>query len=115
LHTLATRRCRPRTKESDLLSMAAINEMLYELDGWMPNDEGSRIQRSFHFKDFYQTMAFINAVAWVAQQQDHHPDMQVSYNHCQIHYTTHSIGGVTENDLICAAKINSLLDSNATA
>ena len=64
------------------------------------------LEREFIFKDFHQTMAFVNGVALVAHQQDHHPDMQVSYNRCEVKFSTHSIGGLSENDFICAAKVD---------
>ncbi len=67
------------------------------------------IYRLFKFKNYYETIAFVNAVAWIANQEDHHPDMDVSYNRCLVRYTTHAIGGLSENDFICAAKINALI------
>ena len=109
MQALAARQCKPRSSKSDLISSTDLDALLPELEGWTPDTEQRILQRRFRFKDFYQTMAFVNAVAWIAQQQDHHPEMQVSYNQCHIHYTTHSIGGLSENDLICAAKINALL------
>jgi 4a-hydroxytetrahydrobiopterin dehydratase len=56
-------------------------------------------------------MAFVNAVAWVAHREDHHPDLEVSYKRCRVRYSTHAIGGLSENDFICAAKLNALLES----
>jgi 4a-hydroxytetrahydrobiopterin dehydratase len=63
----------------------------------------------FQFKNYYETMAFVNAVAWVAHREDHHPDLEVGYNKCTVRYSTHSVGGLSENDFICAAKVDSLL------
>jgi len=57
-------------------------------------------------------MAFVNAIAWMAHQEDHHPDLEVSYNFCRVRYTTHAIGGLSENDFICAAKVDALLQLN---
>jgi len=68
-----------------------------------------KIIRVFRFPDFHRTMAFVNAVAWMAHQEDHHPDMEVSYNTCTVRYHTHAIRGLSENDFICAAKINALM------
>ena len=114
MQALATRQCRPRTDPSDRLSNAAINQSLTELAGWTLDEHGPALQRRFKFKDFSQTMLFVNAVAWIAQQQDHHPDLQLGYNHCQVRYSTHSIAGVSENDLICAAMINRVFDNMAS-
>ena len=61
------------------------------------------------FSNYYQTMAFVNAVAWIANQTDHHPELSVSYNQCRVEYSTHDINGLSENDFICAAKVEALL------
>ena len=114
MHPLATRQCRPLTDQSDRLSIDAVNKFLADLEGWTLDEEGPALQRRFKFKNFPQTMLFVNAVAWLAQQQDHHPDVQFGYNQCQIRYTTHSVGGVSENDLICAARINTLFDNKTS-
>jgi len=75
---------------------------------WQIAADAKRLQRSFKFKDFYRTMSFVNAVAHVANSEDHHPDLQVGYNYCRLTFTTHSIGGLSHNDFICAAKIDRL-------
>jgi 4a-hydroxytetrahydrobiopterin dehydratase len=67
------------------------------------------LERRFEFRDFHETMAFVNAVAWIAHRHDHHPDMTVGFRHCQLRYTTHSAGGLTLKDFICAACIDALL------
>lgn len=71
--------------------------------------ENKKIQRTFQFKGFYKTMAFVNAVAWIANKEGHHPDMEVSFNRCVVNFTTHAIDGLTDNDFICAAKVDQLL------
>jgi 4a-hydroxytetrahydrobiopterin dehydratase len=76
---------------------------------WEFTADGSTISRDFKFSNYYETVAFVNLVAAVAHHQDHHPELNVSYNHCIVAYSTHSVGGITENDLICAAKIDMLL------
>ncbi|HKJ10521.1 MAG TPA: 4a-hydroxytetrahydrobiopterin dehydratase [Gammaproteobacteria bacterium] len=78
---------------------------------WSLNEQGKEISRAFRFKNYYHTMAFVNAVAWVAHQEDHHPDLEVGYNRCRVRYSTHAIGGLSENDFICAAKIDRLLQA----
>lgn len=88
-----------------------------QLDGWMSqihtdwqlNEKADQICRKFSLRDYYQTMAFANSVAWIAQQNDHHPDMHISYKTCVVEYTTHSAGGLTELDFKSAQAIDQLL------
>jgi 4a-hydroxytetrahydrobiopterin dehydratase len=103
---LAGKQCKPLPAGTPAYTEAEICAQLAELPGWeFANGE---ITRTFSFKDYYQTTAFANAVAWVSHQTDHHPDMEVGYNRCRVRYSTHSIGGISENDFICAAKVSSL-------
>ena len=84
-----------------------VDGLLKEVPGWqMANNE---LRREFKFKNYHETMAFVNATAWVSHRENHHPDMEVGYNNVVMRYSTHSAGGLTENDFICAAKINALL------
>ena len=71
------------------------------------------ITREFRFKNYYQTIAFVNALAWVAHSEDHHPFLEVHYNRCNVHFSTHSIGGLSENDFICAAKLDMLISGDS--
>jgi 4a-hydroxytetrahydrobiopterin dehydratase len=80
--------------------------LLAQVPGWTIAD--GLLQRRFKFPDFHHTMAFVNAVAWIAHEQDHHPDMAVSYNHCTLSWNTHSAGGLSINDFICAARVDAL-------
>lgn len=73
---------------------------------WSLDQDNQTIQHTFSFKNYYQTMAFVNVIAQIAHQQDHHPNLQVSYKQCTVTYNTHSVGGLSINDFICAAKIN---------
>ena len=73
-------------------------------------DSPPRIFKSYRFKNYHETMAFVNATAWVSHREDHHPDLTVSYNECKVSYITHAIGGLSENDFICAAKIDALFE-----
>lgn len=75
---------------------------------WVIAPDGRSIKRAWKFRDFHRTMSFVNAVAHVANAEDHHPDLQVGYDYCRISYSTHAIGGLSENDFICAAKIDRL-------
>lgn len=105
---LAGRECRPYPKGTPALSLEQATELLREIPGWTINSSSSNISREFRFKDFHQTMAFVNALAWIAHQTDHHPDLEVGYNRCNVTFSTHSIAGLSDNDFICAARINSL-------
>ena len=97
--------CRPgQTKLAD----AAISEAMQSLAGWSRTPSGDGIQKTFPFPDYYRTMAFVNAIAWIANQQDHHPDLDVRYNRCGVTFSTHDAGGITLNDLICAARVDAL-------
>ncbi|MDR3478808.1 MAG: 4a-hydroxytetrahydrobiopterin dehydratase [Gammaproteobacteria bacterium] len=84
------------------------NSLLKELTSWQISADNKHISRDFRFKNFYQTMAFVNAIAWMANLENHHPDLEVGYNHCLVRYTTHAIDGLSENDFICAAKVDTL-------
>ena len=82
---------------------------IYQCDWSSDVCSSDLISRIFKFKNYYETMAFVNVAAMVAHQQDHHPDMNVGYNTCRIEYSTHSVGGLSENDFICAEKTNNTL------
>jgi 4a-hydroxytetrahydrobiopterin dehydratase len=86
------------------LSPRQIKEQLRKLPGWKKS--GTEIVREFKFKDFHETMKFVNAVAKIANKTNHHPDMEVGYNRCLVRYSTHSVGGLSEKDFVCGAKVN---------
>lgn len=79
-------------------------------EDWSISDDGRIITRTFKFRNYYHTIAFVNALAWIANREDHHPDLEVGYNRCVVNFSTHSIGGLSDNDFICAAKADALLD-----
>lgn len=105
---LATQHCRPLADEPPMPD-DVVRTRLAELPQWRAADAGDAIERRFDFPDFHRTMAFVNAVAWIAHTEDHHPDFEVGYAHCTVRYRTHTVGGVSINDLICAAKVDALL------
>lgn len=108
---LHTRHCTPPNVGDTPLDGDAQDLLLPQLDpAWQLEDNRHALCRSFSFRDFHQVMAFINAVAWIAHREDHHPDMELGYNRCRIRYSTHAIGGLSENDFICAAKVDALLN-----
>ena len=88
------------------LAEAAIAESLVALPGW--THVADRIAKTYRFANYHETMAFVNAVAWIAHRADHHPDLSVHYNRVVVSYSTHDAGGVTGNDLICAARVEAL-------
>ena len=100
LRALAAQHCRPLAPQ---LAGAELRDRLACLPGW--TDAGNRIEKTFRFADYYRTIAFVNAVASVAHAEDHHPDLAVHYDRCVVAWSTHSAGGVTLNDCICAAKV----------
>ena len=94
------------------LSAEQLREQLATLDGWeLLNEGASAISKTYRFANFYETMAFVNALALIAHQQDHHPDLQVSYGHCKVSLNTHDVGGISETDIDCARRIEALLKS----
>lgn len=91
------------------LTVEEINALLPQVNQWEVAGDGKLIRKRFTFKGFYKTMAFVNAVAWIANTENHHPDMLVGYDYCEIQYTTHAINGLSKNDFICAAKVDALI------
>lgn len=106
LCNLSEQRCKPCEGGVPPLADTEIERLLAGLDGWTRS--GNEIARTFRFKNHYQAMAFVNAVAWISHQEDHHPVMEVGYDTCRVRYSTHAIGGLSENDFICAAKVDRL-------
>ena len=106
---LAERRCVPCEGGVAPLTRIAAEEVLQRLDeGWQLSVDGSNIQREFRFIDFYRTMSFVNALAHIANIEDHHPDLELGWGYCRVRYTTHAIRGLSENDFICAAKLDAI-------
>jgi 4a-hydroxytetrahydrobiopterin dehydratase len=103
---LSERMSKPQPAGTPPLAQAKIDEYLRQVPGWEHRD--GAICKIYSFKNFYETMAFVNMVAWVAHREDHHPELLVGYNKCKVAWNTHSVGGVSMNDFICAAKIESL-------
>ena len=91
----------------DRLNDSQVSEKLKQLSGWQKDKD--TIAKTFSFKNYYETMAFVNAVACISHREDHHPDLEVGYNKCRMVYSTHSAGGLTESDFKCAAKVEALM------
>ena len=103
---LATRKCKPCEGNVAPYTAQQAKYMLKQVKGWTI-DEG-KLVKVYPFTNYYQTMAFVNALAWISHREDHHPDLKVGYNQCRVEYSTHAIGGLSENDFICAAKCDQL-------
>ena len=105
--SLDQKKCKPCEGGVPPLNDEEIAGLLVKLQGWIR--EGNAISKTYSFGNYYETMAFVNMTAWVSHREDHHPDLHVGYNQCKVGYMTHAIGGLYENDFICAAKIGALL------
>ena len=92
------------------MTLEEANEMQQEVPSWEVIDEGLAIRRLFSFGNHYEVMAFVNAVAWISHREDHHPNVTVGHSRCEMVYTTHAVEGMTENDFICASKVDALLE-----
>lgn len=106
---LTKKQCKPCEGGTAPLTETEAKALLQQTPEWSLNESGTEMHRAYEFKNYYQTMAFVNALAWIAHREDHHPDIEVGYKRCHVRYSTHSIGGLSENDFICAAKIDALV------
>lgn len=104
LEALAVQPC---VRGAPRLSDSAVAEAIAHLPGWAR--VADRIAKTYRFANYHETIAFVNAVAWIAHRTDHHPDLSVHYNRCVVSYSTHDAGGVTQNDLVCAARVERLV------
>jgi len=106
---LTSKKCTPCEGGVAPLARAQAQDLLKQLQPqWQLAEDGKSIASEWKFRNFFHTMSFVNAVAHVANAEDHHPDLEVGYGSCRIRYNTHAIGGLSENDFICAAKIDAL-------
>lgn len=109
IESLRTQHCVPRKGKDAGLSKEEVSAYLAALPGWHLAAEGGEIRKEFRFADYFHTIAFVNAVASIAHREDHHPDLEVSYNRCIVRYSTHDVGGLSLNDIICAARVEDFL------
>ncbi len=101
--------CAPCPPGMPALGPDVVATLLGQLEqGWRISDDGRALRKAFRFANFHETMGFANAVAWIANAEDHHPDLEIGYDYCRMTFTTHSIGGLSRNDFICAAKVDAL-------
>ncbi len=106
-HNLSIKSCNVYAAGAHAMPQPEIEKLLTGLQHWQQQDR--EICKTIHFANYYETMAFVNATAWISHREDHHPELEVGYKQCRIRYSTHSVGGLSENDFICAAKIDCLL------
>jgi 4a-hydroxytetrahydrobiopterin dehydratase len=106
---LAEKKCAPCEGGVAPLKAAEVKLLAKQLhEDWKIAKDSKSLKRSLKFKDFYRTMSFVNALAHMANTEDHHPDMEVGYGYCRVSFSTHAIGGLSVNDFICAAKLDRL-------
>jgi 4a-hydroxytetrahydrobiopterin dehydratase len=103
---LKDQHCRP-LEGQPAMPAEQVEAQLARLPQWVLKQ--GAIEKSFRFGNFYETMAFVNALAWIAHAQDHHPELQLGYDRCTVRFSTHSVGGISINDFICAAKVDALI------
>ena len=111
MSTLATKRCKPCEGGVEPLTAEVARELLRSVPLWSISESGREVSRLFEFKDFLGAMSFANAVAWIAEREGHHPDLELGWGRCLVRYRTHAIGGLSENDFICAAKVDALVEA----
>jgi 4a-hydroxytetrahydrobiopterin dehydratase len=109
LQELAALPCQPRRGAEHRIDRARADALLRALPGWSLAEEGAAIAKDFRFADFHRTLGFINAVGFMANQADHHPDLEAGYGHCRVRWSTHDCDGLSMNDFICAARCERLL------
>ena len=105
-HTLAQLAGEACRAGAPLLGHAEVQRLLALLPDW--EARGDHVEKTFRFRNYHETMAFVNAVAWIAHRQDHHPDLQVGFNRCVVAFGTHDAGGITRNDCVSAARVEQL-------
>lgn len=110
MNNLTEKRCLPCEGGVPALDAAACTALMKQLKPHWKLREDKAIEARFEFKNYYQTTAFVNALIYIAHREDHHPDVRFGYKDCTVGYSTHAVNGLTENDFICAAKIDALMD-----
>ena len=105
---LAAQHCVPRRGAEHAIAGTQRDTLLAALPGWSLADAGKAIAKEFRFEDFHRTIGFVNAIAFFANREDHHPDLEVGYNRCRVRWSTHDVGGLSMNDFVCAAKVEAL-------
>ena len=106
---LTQKKCKPCEGGIDPLTRDQAQALMKQLQSdWHLSEDSKSLHREWKFRNFFHTMSFVNAVAHIANAEDHHPDLEVGYGVCRMKFTTHAIGGLSENDFICAAKVDQI-------
>ena len=108
MESLSKKRCKPCEGGVAPYNEQQARAMLAQLKGWALQE--GKLVKVYPFANYHHTMAFVNALAWISHREDHHPDLEVGYNKCRVSYWTHAVGGLSENDFICAAKCDALFE-----
>ena len=111
LTELRAMKCTPMKGAEHALSSARVYEFLPQLPGWQLGAGNSDLRKNFKFSDFASALAFVNALGWIAERENHHPDLELGWGRCQVRFSTHDVGGISMNDIICAAKTEALLST----
>ena len=106
MNLLADKHCREYSTTETALSLVEIDKFQVYTPDWLYHPSSTCLIASFNFNDYHQTIEFVNRVADIAETENHHPEMLVTYKLCKVSYSTHTVNGITENDFICAAKID---------
>lgn len=110
MNTTENKNCLPYRAITQLLDRSGMEKLHCHLgdNSWQLDAKKTTLTKEFHFATYYQTIAFVNAIAWMTNIENYHPDLEISANYCKVHCTSHELGGLTETDFICARKINQL-------
>jgi 4a-hydroxytetrahydrobiopterin dehydratase len=111
LAELCTLHCKPLRGPEHALKQEEIAALLPALPGWALAGDGSDLRKDFKFADFSGALAFVNALGWIAERENHHPDLELGWGRCRVRFSTHDVGGISRNDFICAAKTEALLSN----
>ncbi|MDF1678306.1 MAG: 4a-hydroxytetrahydrobiopterin dehydratase [Legionellaceae bacterium] len=110
MNDLVTKHCEPCEGIGNPLNREQIDTLMPQLESnWRVSDDLTTIHRAYSFDNFHETMAFMNAIAWIAHRENHHPDIELGYNYCRVSFMTHALKGLSHNDFICASKIDQVL------
>jgi 4a-hydroxytetrahydrobiopterin dehydratase len=111
IESLRTEACRPLKGKEHQISDAKARQLLALLPGWKLTAGDNAVAKEFRFPDFAHALAFVNAVGWIAERENHHPDLELGWGRCTVSFSTHDVGGLSLNDFICAAKVGALTGS----
>jgi 4a-hydroxytetrahydrobiopterin dehydratase len=107
---LKDRKCKALKTGTPALDKEAVLALLVQVPGWDVSADGLTLKRLFSFDSYGRGLLFVNTVGWIAQNEQHHPDIELGYKKVMVSFSTHSVGGLSDNDFICAAKVSALLD-----